>query len=69
MNSQPPNPGSPEAIEAGCICPVLDNGHGHGYMGGMKDENGNLLFVTREDCPIHGRRKGDVALQGTARKS
>ena len=23
-----PNPGSPEAVKLGCICPVLDNCHG-----------------------------------------
>ena len=28
------NPGSDEAIAAGCTCPVIDNGHGRGYMGG-----------------------------------
>jgi hypothetical protein len=42
------NPGSDEAIEAGCECPILDNGHGMGYMG-QKD-----VFVMIETCPIHG---------------
>ena len=28
-----PPPGSAEAIEQGCTCPVLDNEHGRGYMG------------------------------------
>lgn len=28
-----PNPGSDEAIASGCTCPVIDNGHGRGYMG------------------------------------
>jgi hypothetical protein len=23
-----PNPGSDDAISAGCLCPVMDNGHG-----------------------------------------
>jgi len=49
-----PNPGSPEAIEKGCPCPIMDNAHGRGYMGGVKDQNGNLMFVTRTDCPLHG---------------
>lgn len=30
-----PNPGSDEAIAAGCRCPVLDNAHGRGWMGGV----------------------------------
>jgi len=28
-----PHPGSDKAIDAGCTCPVLDNGHGRGYLG------------------------------------
>lgn len=43
-----PNPGSPEAIEQNCSCPVLDNGHGRGYMG-----NPNA-FVTSQECVLHG---------------
>ena len=52
-----PNPGSNEAIVAGCLCPILDNGHGHGYMG-RRD-----VFVLCALCPIHGgsRRKRDGA--------
>jgi hypothetical protein len=42
------NPGSDEAIKAGCLCPVLDNAHGKGYMG-MPE-----VFVMQENCPIHG---------------
>ena len=42
-----PNPGSKEAIEKGCTCPVLDNGHGKGYMG-QKD-----VFVFNAECPLH----------------
>ena len=42
------NPGSYEAIEEGCTCPVLDNNHGRGYMG-MED-----VFVYNADCPMHG---------------
>ena len=38
-------PGSDTALEAGCLCPVLDNGHGH------KDPN---WTVRRYDCPVHG---------------
>ena len=38
-----PNPGSNEAIELGCICPVLDNNHGRG--------SGPFWYT--EGCPVH----------------
>jgi len=47
MKKKLPNPGSDEAIELGCTCAVMDNGHGHGYMG-MPG-----LFVYSCDCPVH----------------
>lgn len=53
MSAPVPSPGSDEAVKQGCICPVLDNGHGRGYLGGMKDANGNTLYVTVSDCPLH----------------
>ena len=49
-----PQPGSNAAIDAGCTCPVMDNGHGRGYMGGLKDADGNVMFVMDEACPLHG---------------
>ena len=39
-------PGSDKAIEQGCTCPVIDNGHGKG--------RGDGQFVINMDCPIHG---------------
>lgn len=42
-----PNPGSDEALEQGCVCPVLDNGHGRGYMG----QEG--VFTMALGCPLH----------------
>ena len=54
-----PNPGSDEAIAQGCTCPVMDNGHGKGYMGGVKDEDGNVVFVMNCDCPLHGAKEGE----------
>ena len=49
------NPGSEEAVAAGCKCPVLDNGHGKGiYGGGVKNEKGKVIFWINEDCPLHG---------------
>ena len=45
-----PNPGSKEAIEQGCICPVSDKYHGKGFpWGGV-----NPAFWIREGCPLHG---------------
>lgn len=40
-------PGSEQAVEAGCLCPVLDNSHGGGYLG-----NPNV-FVYSSECKIH----------------
>ncbi|RYX78534.1 hypothetical protein EON76_05240 [bacterium] len=51
--SEQPNPGSSQAREGGCKCPILDNGHGRGYMGGVKDKNGDTMFVINEDCMMH----------------
>jgi hypothetical protein len=42
-----PNPGSKEAIAAGCICPVLDNSHGRGYYGRAD------MFIYTVGCPVH----------------
>lgn len=53
-----PNPGSDEAIELGCTCPVLDNGHGHGAYGQTD------LFWNNGDCPLHtnaGRTANEMA--------
>lgn len=42
------NPGSDEALDNGCECPIIDNGHGRGHMG--TDE-----YVINFDCPLHGK--------------
>ena len=39
-----PNPGSKEARDQGCTCPIIDNGYGKGCGG---------EFVIRLDCPLH----------------
>ena len=46
-----PNPGSDEALAIGCLCPVLDNGHGNEELGRIRG------FWINEDCPIHGGGK------------
>ena len=53
QENKPPNPGSDAAIDAGCLCPVLDNAHGKGYMCIPG------VFVYTESCPVHNvdRRK------------
>lgn len=38
-----PNPGSDAALDRGCTCPVLDNGHGRG----------NGPFWITGGCPVH----------------
>lgn len=47
MEMNKPNPGSQEAKDQGCRCPVMDNAYGRGYMG----HSG--IFVYMIDCPIH----------------
>lgn len=53
-NEDIPAPGSPESVIAGCCCPRIDNSRGRGYMGGVKDDEGNTIFVINGDCPLHG---------------
>lgn len=49
-----PNPGSDDAVAKGCSCPILDNAHGRGWMGGVKDkETGETIFVYTVGCPVH----------------
>ena len=47
-----PNPGSPEAIEQGCTCPVMDNANGRGAWGSEGES-----FWINADCPIHGDKE------------
>ena len=42
-----PNPGSMEAVRAGCTCNVVDNDYGRGWY----KQPGQ--FVYNEDCPLH----------------
>ena len=44
------NPGTKEAIDAGCSCPIMDNNYGRGYW---EDEDGTPLFVYNLDCKYH----------------
>jgi hypothetical protein len=47
MTNNLPNPGSDAAIDMGCTCPVLDNGHG-------RINDGKGPFWITEKCPVHG---------------
>lgn len=44
-------PGSDEAFNHGCTCPVIDNKRG---KGAYVDESGNPVFWYTMSCPIHG---------------
>ncbi len=54
MNNNEPPPGSPEAIAKRCSCPRMDNANGRGYLGGVKDADGNTVYVYSAACPLHG---------------
>lgn len=47
------NPGSDEAVQAGCTCPVIDNHYGKGVP---SVENLRVFWMNSE-CPIHGYNK------------
>jgi len=48
--SPDPKPGTDEALDAGCRCPVLDNAHGRGRPG----PDGEPEWWVNFDCPLHG---------------
>ena len=43
-----PTPGSDAALDQGCMCPVLDNGRGRGFL-----VDGERHFWISGDCPLH----------------
>ena len=47
-------PGSDTAVKNGCSCPILDNGHGRGYLG-CGEQFG---WVISGLCPLHGSLVG-----------
>lgn len=49
-NGNIPAPGSKEAIEMGCLCPVVDNNYGKGYC---RSPEGEILFCYNANCPVH----------------
>ena len=55
MTEKRPNPGSKEAQEMGCTCPVMDNHYGKGFMQG---DDGPMFWMAG-DCPIHGVKEDE----------
>ena len=44
-----PNPGTQDAIDMGCTCPIIDNHYGEG----IPTDDG-FAFWYNQECPIHG---------------
>ena len=49
-----PSPGSDEALDAGCTCPVMENAHGRGAVGTWAKPDGEKVFIMQAGCPLHG---------------
>lgn len=49
LSKKIPNPGSKDAIKAGCECPIIDNSYGRGYMGQKN------VFIYSIDCIVHNQ--------------
>lgn len=61
-----PNPGSDEAIDAGCSCARADNRSGRGFY----EVDGVPQFWIRTDCPLHGTQTESPAeLDGAEEES
>jgi len=57
-NTAQPNPGSQEAIDKGCTCPVMDNHYGKGFQYGNAQ-----CFYHNELCPLQGYDAADYTPQ------
>jgi len=53
-----PNPGSDEAIKAGCICDASDNNHGKGITIKIRKKV-EVCFWLSADCPLHYKKEGE----------
>jgi hypothetical protein len=54
-NMTKPNPGSSEAVEQGCSCPVMDNRRGKGIPASGNGESWTAFWINAE-CPMHGHQ-------------
>lgn len=59
-----PNPGTKEAIDQGCKCPVMDNCYGKGYhwYPGKEIEQ----FIYSEECNLHTEIINRLRSEGNA---
>lgn len=62
MTDTIPNPGSKEAIEQRCICPVIDNHYGAGFGDPLK-------FWITGGCPVHAPGQADTSGDGAKNES
>lgn len=54
-------PGHPDAIRAGCLCPIIDNGSGRG----QRVDEGSLFMISA-GCPVHAGEELDDDLRERA---
>lgn len=52
MSDRMLSPGSQEAVDKGCLCPVMDNAHGAGIGG----DGIRFGWWINEECPLHGSK-------------
>ncbi len=57
-----PFPGSQEAVDQGCNCPVLDNCNGKGFPVITDEGEPRTAYWMTADCPLHGTK--DTAKEG-----
>jgi hypothetical protein len=65
MEDNIPNPGSKEAIELSCCCPVWDNHNGKG-VGGNGEKYG---WWNNSECLLHGEPKPPVPIREDKEKN
>jgi hypothetical protein len=51
-----PNPGSSDALDQGCLCPVMDNCYGAGAQGTNGKPQDEKVFWQAANCPLHGKK-------------
>ena len=55
-----PNPGSKDARNLGCVCPVLDNHHGLGRNPSPGIPPEDRQFWISGNCPLHAPKEDDA---------
>jgi hypothetical protein len=59
-----PNPGSDEAVAAGCTCPVMDNARGRGIPIATDEGELQIAYWINGNCPIHGNKVSKDTKEG-----